>query len=434
MLRKLALALFLSVLVSPGTGHAQKKYVTFGVICPTTGAVALLGESFLKGIELALDEVNTRWNPPEGGIMVKGERYYLKYEHYNDEADPAKSVIGFRKMVETYKVPFIIGPVGTPQTWACMPISKETRVAFDGFSASDKTHRMENPYLLQSRPPANYLAAPMARGCFAKGWKKFAVLADVSDAYKVWGEDFRKEMEKLGGTCVGFEVVDTKTVNDYHSIMTKFNAQKPDFIFLNAYEEPNSLMVIHAREVGFQGKFLGNENFTHVTIKNVGAKNVAGSLLDTWGSTYYVDHPEDDPTGAVPYVWEKYKKKYGSKPWHGLVCNLWDQTLHFIKAMEIAETVSDSLAIRVALDRAATLMNWRITTAYDGVLPQGMMTGWKDILAEIQPDGSVKKVGDLTIPTDALKVYKNAEDSPLYCHLRELGRYDEFKQKGLLRW
>jgi ABC-type branched-subunit amino acid transport system substrate-binding protein len=308
------------------------------------------------------------------------------------------------------------------------------KVLFNAFSASDKTRRMENPYLFQSRPPANYLAAPMAKGCADKGWKKFAVLTDVSDGYKVWGEDFRKEMEKLGGTCVGFEVLDTKTVNDYHSIMTKFNAQKPDFIFVNAYEEPNSLMVIHAREVGFKGNFLCNENFTHVAIKNVGAKNIAGSMLDTWGSTYYVDHPQDDPTGVVHYVWEKYKKKYGSKPWHGLVCNLWDEALHFFKAMEVADTVTDSLAIRVALDRAATLMNWRFTTGYDGVLPSGVMTGWKDILTEVQPDGSVKKVGDLTIPTDALRVYKNAEDSPLYKLLRELGKYDEFKQKGLLRW
>ena len=55
MLKKFALALFSSVLVLPGTGQAQEKYVIFEVICPTTGPVALLGESFLQGIEFALE-------------------------------------------------------------------------------------------------------------------------------------------------------------------------------------------------------------------------------------------------------------------------------------------------------------------------------------------------------------------------------------------
>jgi branched-chain amino acid transport system substrate-binding protein len=434
MLKKFIVLMVVLMLFCPALVQAEKKYVTFGVVCPTSGPVAFLGEAFLRGIDLAIEEVNTKWNPPGGGIIVNGQRYFLKYEHYNDEANPAKSVVGFRKLIDQYKVPFILGPLGTPQSWGCSPISKEKKVLFDAFSASDKTRRLGNPYLFQSRPPGNYMGAPMAKACIDKGWKKFAVLTDVSDAYKAWGEAFAAEMKKLGGTSVGFEVIDTKTVNDYHSIMTKFNAKKPDVIFINAYEEPNSTMVLHAREIGYKGHFMGNPNFSHVLIKNVGPKNVAGSLMDTWGMTYYRDQPQDDPTGIVELVYNKYKKKYGDKPWHNLVGNLWDQALHFIKAMEVAQSVDDALAIRVGLDKAATLLSYRFTTGYDGVLPCGVMTGWADILAEVEPSGSIKKVGELIIPTETLKVYKNADDSPLYKLLKAEGRYDEYKQKGLLRW
>jgi branched-chain amino acid transport system substrate-binding protein len=433
MLKKILFILMIGVLLLPAATQAQKKWVTFGVICPTSGPVALLGQSMLMGIDLVLEEVNTRWNPPEGGIMVAGQRYYVRYQHYDDEADPAKSPIGFRKLVDTYKVPFIMGPLGTPHSWGCAAISQELGVLFDGFSASDRTRRIGSPYLFQSRPPANYLAAPMAKACIDRGWKRFAVLADVSEAYTQWGKDFRTEMEKLGGSSVGFESVDTKTVTDYHSIMTKFNANRPDVIFLSAYEEPNATMAMHALDVGYKGKFLGNENFTHITINIVGAKRLVGSILDTWGMHYYRDHPEEDPTGAVPYVWKLYKQKYGDKPWHGLVGNLWDQTLHFIKAMEVAGSVTDSLAIRVALDRAASLMRNRMTCPYDGVLPEGVMTGWTDLLVEIQPDGTMKKVGELVTPTEALRIYKNPDDSPLYKLLKEKKRYDEFKKKGLIR-
>ena len=194
MFKRLLLILMIGLLISPTMAEAQKKWVTFGVICPTSGPVALLGQSFLMGVDLALEEVNTRWNPPDGGIIVGGQRYYVRYQHYDDEADPAKSPIGFRKLVDTHKVPFILGPLGTPQSWACSPISQELGVLFDAFSASDRTRRMGNPYLFQSRPPANYLAAPMAKACIERGWKRFAVLADVSEAYTQWGKDFRTEM------------------------------------------------------------------------------------------------------------------------------------------------------------------------------------------------------------------------------------------------
>lgn len=425
--------LIIGMLLLPAATQAQKKWVTFGVIAPTSGPVALLGHSMLIGIDLALEEVNTRWNPPDGGIIVGGQRYYVKYQHYDDEADPAKSPIAFRKLIDSYKVPYILGPLGTPQSWAASPISQELGVLFDAFSASDRTRRLGNPYLFQSRPPANYLAGPMAKACIDRGWKRFAVLADVSESYTQWTKDFKAEMEKLGGTSVGFESVDTKTVTDYHSIFTKFNANRPDVIFLCAYEEPNATMAMHALDVGYKGKFLGNENFTHITINIVGAKRLVGSILDTWGMHYYKDHPGEDPTGAVPYVWQLYKQKQGDKPWHGLVGNLWDQALHFIKAMEVAGSVTDSLAIRVALDRAASLMRNRMTCPYDGVLPEGVMTGWTDLLVEIQPDGTMKKVGELVTPTEVLKVYRNPEDSPLFKLLREKKRYDEFKKKGLLR-
>ena len=130
MLKKCLFILIAFILVCPTLVQAEKKWVTFGVVCPTTGPVAFLGNAFIQGIELAIDEVNNKWNPPGGGIIVNGQRYYLRYEHYNDEANPSKSVVGFRKLIDAHNVPFILGPLGTPQSWACSPISQERKVLF----------------------------------------------------------------------------------------------------------------------------------------------------------------------------------------------------------------------------------------------------------------------------------------------------------------
>jgi branched-chain amino acid transport system substrate-binding protein len=383
----------------------KKKWVTFGVICPRTGPVAEVGEYIIRGTELAVEEVNTKWNPPDGGLIIKGERYYVKYEPYDDEADPSKTVAGFRKLVEMYHVPFINGPLGTPHSWAVMPVSKELKTGFISYSASDKTHRMGNPYVVLCRVPNQYFGIPMAKACIDRGWKKFAVCSDVSDAWLSLAKEFRAEMERLGGTCVGFEVVDTKTIFDYRSIMTGFKAKNADVIFVNAYPEPIGIMVSHAREVGYKGQFIACNNFTQIAIKFAGLENSVGTLVETFYSTYCLSHPEADKNGAVTYLSNIFKKKYPGVPFHDLVSDTWTAVLTWLKGMEVAGTATDSPPIRKALNEATKLIQGQITYPRDGILPSGQLTGAIEFLCEVQRDGSFKKVGEMTIPTEKLREY-----------------------------
>ncbi len=428
MFKKMLLVLIAAMLFSPSFAQAEKKWVTFGAIFPTTGPAALIGDAMKAGTDLALEEVNKKWN----GIVINGERHYFKYEHYDDSANPGKSPVGFRKLIDQYNVPFIIGPLGTPQSWAVGPISTEKEILWNAYSAADKTRKMGFTFMMQSRPPANYMGVAMAKAAIDNGLKRFAVLTDISEAYVDWGKMYKKEAERLGGVSVGFESVDTKTISDYHSIMTKFKAAKPDIIVLLAYEEPNSQMVLHAREVGYKGPFFGNPNFTSVLIDIVGAKTVAGSFVDAWPQNYFISKPKEDVTGATTYLYKLYQKKYGSKAWHNIVGNLWDQVLHFIKALEVAQTTTDTLAMRAALNPAAKMVMNMQTSPYNGVLPNGMITGWKDLLCQIQPDGSLKKMGELVTPTSVLRIYENPDDSPFHKLLKKRGVYDKYKAKGWL--
>jgi len=428
MSKKRMLVLIAAMLISSSFAQAEKKWVTFGAIYPTTGPAALLGDAMKAGTDLALEEINKKRN----GIVINGKRYYFKYEHSDDRANPATSLIGFRRLIDQYNVPFIIGPLGTPQSLAVAPISNEKEVLWNAYSANDLVRKIGNTFMMQSRPPAAYMGVAMAKAAVEKGWKRFAVLTDISEDYALWGKLYRQAAENLGGVSVGFESVDTRTITDYHSIMTKFRAAKPDVIVLLAYKEPNSQIVLHAREVGYKGPFFGNPNFASVHIDNVAAKTVAGSLVDAWPQNCFINNPKEDVTGATTYLHGLYKKKYGKKAWHNLVGNVWDQVLHFIKALEVAGTVTDTLAMRAALNPAAKLVMNMQTSPYNGVLPSGLMTGWKDALCEIQPDGSLKKIGDLVMPTDVLRIYQNPDDSPFHKLLKKRGVYDKYNAKGWL--
>lgn len=382
---------------------AQKKWVTFGVLCPTTGPIAGMGRYVLDTVKLAVEEVNTKWNPPGGGLMIKDERYYVRYEYYDDGGDPSKSVAGFRKLVEMYKIPFVIGPFGTPQVLATMPVSKELKTYLTSFSSSDRAHRMGNPYMLAVRPPSKYYGGPLAKACFERGWKKFAVVTDVSDATASTAEEFKAEMEKLGGTSLGFELVDTKTVFDFRSVMTKFKAKNPDVIFVVAYQEPSAIMVNHAREVGYEGHFLVTANYNQVSLKIAGLKNSAGILAESMYWDYCLAHPEFDKSGTVTYLSNLFKSKYPGVPLADLIPTTWNPTLTFFKALEVAGTFTDTSAIQKSLDKAVKLIANRLAIPHDGVLPSGMITGFVEFIVEIQQDGSFKKVGELVVPIDKLR-------------------------------
>ena len=382
---------------------AQKNWVTFGVLCPTTGPIAGMGKYILDTVKLAVEEVNSKWNPPDGGLLIKDKRYYVRYEYYDDGGDPSKTVAGFRKLVEMYNVPFVIGPFGTPQVLATMPISKELRTFLTSYSSSDKAHRMGNPYMLAVRPPSKYYGIPLAKACFERGWKKFAVLTDVSDATTSTAEEFKTEMERLGGISLGYEVVDTKTVFDFRSVMTKFNAKNPDVIFIVAYQEPSAIMVNHAREIGYGGHFLVTANYNQVSLKIAGLKNSAEILAETSYWDYCLAHPELDKSGTVTYLSNLFKNKYPGVPLIDVIPTTWDPALTFFKALEVAGTSTDTSAIQKSLDKAVKLLADKFAIPHDGVLPPGMITGFIELITEIQPDGSFKKVGELVIPVDKLR-------------------------------
>jgi ABC-type branched-subunit amino acid transport system substrate-binding protein len=390
-----------------------KKWVTFGVIAPASGPVARIGSYIPRTVDLVVEEVNTKWNPPEGGIKIGGERYYLRYESYDDQADPAKSVAGFRKLVENYHVPFVIGPLGSPQGWAVMPESKRLKTIFTALSASDKTHRMGNPYMLSTIVPQEYMAPGLAKACIDRGWKKFAVCADVAEGWTAFSQLFRSEMERQGGVCVGYEVVDTKTILDFHPVMTNFKGKNPDVIFICAYPEPDGTMVLHAREVGYKGHFVTNHNFTDVAINIARIENSVGALVPAMYWDYCRLNPKEDKTGMVTYINKLWEAKYPGVNSHDLIAANWDPAVTIIKAMELANTTTDTLAIRRQFDNAVKAIPDKFAVPRTGVLPSGMITGVETFLCEVQGDGSFKKIDSFTAPTEKLREYKNPADAPL---------------------
>jgi branched-chain amino acid transport system substrate-binding protein len=381
---------------------AAMKTVKIGVISPLSGPLTFVGTSMLRCVQMAVKDINEKGTTGKGpGILVGKDRYKVEIVNYDDSADPAKSVAGMRKLVEMYKVPVILGPFGSPQVFAAQEVNQGLKVLFNGLSTSDDARRKNNALYIQERLPGLYFGDSMAEACIEKGYKKAAVLTDINPAFAAWGKRFQQKFESLGGQVVGFESIDIKTTNDYHSIMTSFKAKSPDIIFVTMYEEPTALAINHALDVGYKGKFMVSSDWGAKSEKIVGLDRMEGALVQAMVHTYYRKNPDQDKRGIATSFIKKYLDTYKedfAQP--GL--SVYDPTWMFLRAMEIAGTVTDAAAIRAACPKALQEGKLPIIFPNTDVLKNGLMWGTPELLLEVK-GGKYVLVKELRVPKSAVE-------------------------------
>ncbi|MBN2040545.1 MAG: ABC transporter substrate-binding protein [Spirochaetes bacterium] len=390
-------------ILTTGSGLLHAKTVKVGVISPRSGPVAYFGLSIYRSVEMAIENINKNGtfgnNGP--GIKVGNQRYQIEVESYDDGANPSKSVAGMRRLVEMYNVPVIFGPFGTPATWACQEVNMKLNVLFAGLSASDKSRKKGNTLYFQERLPAIYWGSPMAEAAIKKGYKRVCIVADVNEAYTSWAQKFQTRFEKLGGKVLGFEIIDSKNITDYHSIMTSFNAKKPDIIFLSLYEEPQALAASHAMDIGYKGKFFLNSDWGKKSEKIVGLDRLEGSLVEATQWMYYQAHPEKDTKGYLTEFLKQYKKKYGDIPAQP-GAHIYGMVYMAVRAMELSGSVDDAKNIRAAAPKALQEGKLPLIFPNTDVLDNGLVYGAPDFLLEIK-NGDYVKIQELQVPRKDLE-------------------------------
>lgn len=93
--------------------------IKIGAILPLTGDSALYGESIKKGIDLAVEQINSE----EG---VKGRKVTVIYE--DSKAVPSVGVASFQKLISIHRVPVVIGDAVSSVTLAIAPIAEKNKV------------------------------------------------------------------------------------------------------------------------------------------------------------------------------------------------------------------------------------------------------------------------------------------------------------------
>lgn len=230
------------------TLFADQKDWTIGVMVCLSGECAESGSNSMKGIELAVEEINKT-----GGVL--GRKLVIKAEDTDEgKSSGVGAVTAFRKLIEDPEIKFIVGPSWTPGGLSVAPLAAkrpDVIVTSPSLGVADFNEAGDNIFNLW--PHDRYATRFLADFAYKKGWKKVAIFSSQQPWEHLQGNTFAEEFKELGGD-VAVKLDPLPTVADLRSECLRIRAAQPDAVFLSNYTQMG-VAAKQLRLVGYQGPF-----------------------------------------------------------------------------------------------------------------------------------------------------------------------------------
>jgi len=335
----------------------DKQEIKIGAILPMTGDAAKYGKWMSQGMQLAVDEINSK-----GGIIGKDIELVID----DSQTQPTAAVNAMNRLVNVENISFVLTTL-TSVCNALIPIAEKNQIIlFANATLPGLTDKgdfiFRNVTNLASDIPAmvRFLVNAKNKPRVGVIWR--------NDEFGLWGSSHFKELyEGFDGFVVS--VAYNPQINDFRTHILRLAESKPDFIYLLGYSESGRI-IKQAKELGQDWKFVGI-----TTLGDPEVKKIAGEALD--GAVF--TEPAFSPDADIANL-KKYQKKYQAR--FGEKSEIWAAT--FYDAVKLV-----ALAIKNAesVEPEAVKNELQKISGFDGV------TGITTFLT----NGDVEKPVDLKI-------------------------------------
>ncbi|BHH86244.1 ABC transporter substrate-binding protein [Desulforhopalus sp. 52FAK] len=323
-MKKHVLATLLSCSTLLATSALAADTVKIGFNIPMTGDIPKVGESSKLSAEMLKEDINGA-----GGLEVGGKKYMLEFVYEDNEAKAESAVTTALKLIEKDEVLAMIGPNSSKQAVPAGQVADDNGTVMVSPWSTNPDTTLDRPWVFRAAfldPFQGPVAVNFAVKTFEA--KTAAVLYDLSNDYsKGLGEIFREEFEKKmgAGTVVAFESHGTKD-QDFSAQLTKIIRAEPDFIFLPDNYNQVALIVKQARQLDYQGQFMGSDAWGSSELMTLCGDDCKGLYF----STHYA---AAGATGSTKEFIDRYTEKYGETP-DDVAALTWDATRIVLEAIQ----------------------------------------------------------------------------------------------------
>jgi branched-chain amino acid transport system substrate-binding protein len=304
----------------------NKPFLEIGFSAPLSGPLKQVGEAFLQGTNMAVQEANST-----GGI--NGRRVVVNV--LNDAGDKAQAIEVASKHLDSEALG-VIGPYSSSTTLAASEIYNQGLPIIAPAATNPKVSSA-GPYIFRVAPSDLEQGSAMARLVKSRGHKAVAVLFDENDAYsKGLADAFSAEAERIGLQAADI----TFKLNNYDT--AKVGNYAVDAIFVSGYT-PDVAAVAKLESLQPREIFAGDGAYGQDLIAQ-GGDTVNGVIVSSfWHATL-------DDANSRKFT-KKFQARYGGGTPNANAMQAYDATRTMLEAIKRARLVSGTSTLSDARAR-----------------------------------------------------------------------------------
>jgi branched-chain amino acid transport system substrate-binding protein len=273
--------------------------VKIGAVTCLTGALSTFGTSSVKGLHLAVDQMNA-----SGGVL--GEPIDLVVEDNGSKAGEPATIT--RKFISQDKVAAILGDLTSSATMEAAPLAQAAKIPMLTPSATNVAITKIGNYIFRSCFIDPFTGRIMAKFSLdTLHATRAMVMTDVKQDYSVGLTDAIRQyfVDNGRGTLSALSYSSGDT--NFRTQLTAVRIARPDVVFLPGYYTEVALILRQARQLGITCPFVGGEGWDSPALIQVAGKSADGN--------FYTNHfSAADPDPGVQKFVQEYRARFGSVP------------------------------------------------------------------------------------------------------------------------
>lgn len=277
----------------PATGGVAK----IGAILPQTGPGAVFADYIQKGLELAVEQVNSA-SPTTKLELVYGD----------SKNQPADGIAVYNKMRTVDNLDVMVVALSSV-TKALAPLATSNKTLLIGTAVALPGVTDVSDYVFRLYPEAHGLAGVMAPYAAKTLKLRRAAVVYLDDDFGRSSFDVFKQLFEQDGGKVVFSESYKLTEKDYRTQLSKLQATNPDCIWLTGYGPAYGTIIKQIAETGVKAQILGDMTLAlPVTLKAAGsaaegAYIVDGVMADDFVTKFKAKYAEE-PTSYAGYAYD----------------------------------------------------------------------------------------------------------------------------------
>src|ERR1700730_8890200 len=230
-------------------GSTNTSPIKVGVIGPMSGFESFIGPDILKGVQIAVDQINA-----SGGIMGR----QVQIVTADTGGDAVDAVPALRKLINVDQVNLIVGP-SSLEAQAVLPILQQSKIPDVIVGGTTQLDNLVSTYVWRSSPSDNLLGVATAYYANSKGYTKAALVFGSNESAQTLKAPVVDAFKRHGGSIVA-DISLVPVQSSYRSEIEQLYAANPQVVFTQVDAQTGATLFSEIKELkGLGLPFIGTD-------------------------------------------------------------------------------------------------------------------------------------------------------------------------------